>query len=62
MVIFGRVPFIYYIIHIYVINAIGIIGLLIQGLSWKELRLKPSRFASGYLSTYGIDLWVTYLV
>lgn len=62
LVIIGRVPFFYYIIHLYIVHLIGFIALNVLGLNWKEYILTPTRFTSSTLASYGFDLWVTYVV
>ncbi len=62
LVMIGRVPFFFYILHLYLIHAIGMLGLSLQGIDWQELVMTPRRFESGLLSGHGFPLIVTYVV
>ncbi|SMG53289.1 DUF1624 domain-containing protein [Arenibacter troitsensis] len=60
--IFGRVPFFYYFLHVLVIHTAAIIGIIIFGGNWKNMILTADVFMNETLVTYGYPLWVTYMV
>ena len=62
MLVFGRVPFFYYILHILIIHLGAIIGLLITGKDWKLMILDNETMMSGALQGYGYPLVTVYLI
>lgn len=59
--VYGRVPFFYYLIHLYVIHFLTIIIMFLQGFSWSDLSFEPFRFGRP-VAPSGIELWLVYLV
>ncbi|SHF91391.1 Uncharacterized membrane protein [Arenibacter palladensis] len=60
--IFGRVPFFYYFLHVFIIHTAAIIGIIIFGGNWKDMILTADVFMNETLVTYGYPLWITYMV
>ena len=60
IVVFGKVPFFFYIIHLYLIH--GLATLVLSSSDWSEYILSAERLTSGALSNFGFGLGVVYLV
>lgn len=56
---FGRVPFFYYIIHLYFIHTLGMLVAELTGYGWR-LMIQSSFDVD--LQDFGFDLWVVYLI
>jgi uncharacterized membrane protein len=62
LVIIGRVPMFFYLVHIAVIHALGFIGAEISGHQWTDMILSNWVTASPELKNYGFSLGVVYLL
>ena len=60
--IFGRVPFFYYFLHVLVIHTAAIMGIIIFGGNWKDMILTADVFMNETLVTYGYPLWISYMI
>lgn len=60
--VFGRVPLLYYFIHILLIHCLAIIGMLIFGGHWQNMILNKDVFLNAKLINYGYPLFVVYMV
>ncbi|WP_395050377.1 DUF1624 domain-containing protein [Flavobacterium sp.] len=59
---FGRVPFFYYIIHIYVIHLVAMLFAELSGFGWEIMILPAWVSEVPGLKGYGFSLWVVYAV
>ena len=60
LVVFGKVPFFFYIVHIYLIHALAMATLAFTGWDWREYILSAPRFQSGRLDSFGFGLEAVY--
>ncbi len=61
-VTFGRVPFFFYITHIYLIHALAMLALAYAGWDWREYILSAGVFLSRRLNSFGFGLEVVYFI
>lgn len=62
LVIIGRVPLFFYVLHIYLVHLLAIGGIIYAGRAWTEMILHADVWINASLIDYGYDLRVVYLV
>jgi uncharacterized membrane protein len=61
LITIGQVPMFYYIVHIYVIHAFGVIAALLTGFTFSDMVIDVWVTLQPDLQGYGFSLWVVYL-
>ena len=62
LLVFGRVPFFYYVLHVLVIHAAALFTLAALGRDWRLMIVTMEAFTTDKVASYGYSLGVVYLV
>lgn len=62
LVVLGRVPMFFYMIHIYFIHLLGVVAIVLSGHPWYDMVLTTWVTANPQLQGYGYSLWVVYAI
>jgi len=60
--VYGRVPFFYYFLHMIFIHGFAMLALVLSGGNWRHMIMSAENVMSDNLATYGYSLPVVYLV
>ena len=60
--VFGRVPFFYYVVHLYLIHLLAMIGAIILGYDWSDMILSDRVNRVSELKGYGFNLATVYII
>lgn len=60
--VFGRVPFFYYVVHVYVIHLLAMVGAVISGYNWSDMVLAGKVNNEEKLRGYGFNLAAVYFL
>ena len=62
IIVFGKVPFFFYIVHLYFIHVLAMIFIVLNGHKWDEYILSAEGIRSGALSRFGVGTEAVYIV
>lgn len=62
LIVFGRVPFFYYLLHVFVIHSFALIILAVRGEDWRLMIFTQEHFTGNKMADYGYSLGIVYLV
>src|SRR5262245_30391105 len=62
VMVFGKVPFFFYIVHLYLIHTFAMLWLVLSGRDGHAYILSAAALRSGALSSFGLTLSGVYLV